>query len=137
VITVLGLWESLWFEGERTERRIWKQTIQAFGVRHWAMCGINGGPFSSPAQFPDVESMLAAYPGRRTFLIPPGRVESVDLVDYSHPPDAIYVFGNTTESLARYVTPNDDVVSIHTAAPVDLFPYPALGAVLYDRMAKS
>jgi len=136
MITVLGMWESVWMEAERTERRIWKQTIQAFGVDRWAMCDVRGGPFTSPLQHPSIPEMLAANPGPKTFLIPPGRVDSIDLADYEHPSDAIYVFGNTAQSLAGYLTNEDESVSIYTPAAADMFGHAVLAAVLYDRLVK-
>ena len=47
---------------ERTERRVWKQTIQAFAVDTWGMCDVHGGPFTSPIQYDDLDTMLAAHP---------------------------------------------------------------------------
>ena len=136
MVVVLGMWER-WVEPERTERRLWKQTLTAFGVDRWGMCDVRGGPFTSPVQFVDLKTMLAAYPGPKTFLIPPGRIEgSVSLAEYKHPAEAIYVFGNSAENLVRSVTPVDDVVSIYTPARADLFGIVVVGAVLYDRMVK-
>lgn len=125
-------------DAERTERRLWKQTIQAFAVDRWAMCDVRGGPFSSPEQYTDLASMLAAHPGRKTFLIPRESVpsDSCDLRDYEHPTDAIYVFGNSSESLASHVAESDAVVSIVTPHRATLFGHVALSAVLYDRMVK-
>ena len=137
MITVLGMWEAVWMEAERTERRLWKQTLAAFGVDAWGMCGIQGGPFTTPTQHVDLAAMLAAYPGPKTFLIPPDRTATQDLRDYAHPTDAIYVFGNTHQSMAGHVTADDDVVSIFTPVASDMFGHVTLAAVLYDRVAKT
>jgi len=135
-VTVLGMWER-WLEPERFERRVWKQTIQAFGVDRWGMCDVHGGPFSSPVQYPDIEAMLADHPGRKTFLIPPGRTErTVDLADYTHPSQAIYVFGRGGENLVRHLTDEDDAVAIHTPYQADLYAAVVLAAVLHDRSVK-
>jgi len=137
VITVLGMWEAGWFENARTERRLWKQTIQAFGVDAWEMCGVRGGPFTSPVQHESPRAMLDAHPGRKTFLVPPGRVPgSVSLADYHHPRDAVYVFGCAGDTLAGYVADGDHAVSIVTPRDTDLFAPAALAAVLYDRTVK-
>jgi len=138
MVTILGLWEVLWMEAERTERRLWKQTLQGFGYDQWAMAPVQGGTFTSPVQYPDLASMLAAYPGPKTFLIPPGRVDgSLPLCSYTHPADAIYVFGNTTENLVGHVSEFDEVVSICTPFAPEMFPSEALAIVLYDRMIKA
>lgn len=137
MITVLGMWESDWMEAERTERRLWKQTVQAFAVDEWAMCGVKGGPFTSPLQFEDSDSLISAYPGPKVFLISPHSLEGgINLVDYQHPDNAIYVFGNSYHDLIKYVTPGDDVVSIYTPTKATMFGHVALSAVLYDRLAK-
>lgn len=137
MVTVLGMWECGWMDAERTERRIWKQTIQAFGVDSWGMCDVHGGPFTSPRQFADLGAMLAAHPGRKTFLIPPGRTDSAQSLElYAHPVNAIYVFGNSGESLVGHVTDSDDVVSICTPVEADMFGHAAVAVALYDRLVK-
>ena len=137
MLAVLGMWEEDWMDPERTERRIWKQTIQAFSVDIWAMCPRRGGPFTSPIQYDTLEEMLVAFQGPRTFFIPPGRLMgSTPLSEYKHPEDGIYVFGNSPENLVKYVGPGADVVSIYTPGPATMFAHAALGAVLYDRLVK-
>lgn len=136
-VTVLGMWER-WLEPERFERRVWKHTIQAFKVDRWGMCDVAGGPFTSPVQYADLATMLAAHPGPKTFLIPPGRIEGTgNLSEYEHPENAIYVFGRGGENLVKHVTPADDVVSIHMPlGGAELYAAVALGQVLYDRQVK-
>lgn len=141
-VTVLGLWETGWMEAERTERRLWKQSIQAFEVDAWAMCGVRGGPFTSPVQHDDLAAMLAAHVGPKTFLMPKGTADAAelsytDLVAYAHPSDAIYVFGNSGENLVSSVGPEDEVVAICTPAEAAMFASSAVVAVLYDRLAKA
>jgi hypothetical protein len=131
------MWESTWMDAERTERRLWKQTIQAFAVDRWGMCPAHGGPFTSPVQHDSLASMLAAHPGRKTFLIPPGRIlRTAGLAEYEHPADAIYVFGRAGETLVQHVTDGDDVVTIFTPGSAVMFGHVALAAVLYDRLVK-
>jgi hypothetical protein len=85
--------------------------------------------------------MLEAHPGPKTFLIPPHTAEAaglsfVELGDYTHPSDAIYVFGNGAENLVRWVTSDDEVVSIRTPSRADLFAAVVVGVVLHDRAVK-
>lgn len=137
MVTVLGMWEPDWMDAERTERRLWKQTIQAFAVDRWAMAGVQGGPFTSPLQYESLEAMVVDHRGPKTFLIPRASYSaSQRLSDYEHPTDAIYVFGNSTENLVRHVTESDAVVSIYTPERATMFGHVALSAVLYDRMVK-
>jgi len=141
MITVLGMWETTWMDAERTERRLWKQTIQAFAVDTWAMAPPQGGVFTSPVQYADLASMLAAHPGPKTFLLPSDTAAAasltyVDLHDYTHPADAIYVFGSARESLVAHVTEGDAVVSICSPGGAHLFSSSAMAIVLADRCAK-
>lgn len=137
MVTVLGMWEHGWMDAERTERRLWKQTIQSFAVDHWAMSDVRGGPFSSPLQHDTPEAMLEAHSGPKTFLIKPGVVDrSEKLSAYVHPPNAIYVLGNALRGLEDLVSDADSVVSICTPRGAALFACAALAAVLYDRMVK-
>ena len=135
MITVLGVWEPTWME-PRVERRVWKQTLDAFGVDRWAMIGADEVNWSIPTQFYAWEDALAAYSGKKTFLVAPGRTDSIDVINYDHPDDAVYVFGNTPDNLVRYVSSDDDVVSIHTDTPATLFGHCTLPIILYDRMVK-
>ena len=138
MLKVLGLWETGWMECERTERRLWKQTIQAYAVDFWGMSDVRGGPFTSPIQYASLAEMLAAHPGPKTFLIPPTSYEGgTSLASYTHPEDATYVFGSSPENLVSYVTEQDTVVSICTPVESVLFAAGALCAVMHDRCAKS
>ena len=138
MVTVLGLWESDWMDAERTERRLWKQTIEAFAVDTWAMVPQKGGPFTSPIQYATAAEMLAAHPGPKVFLMMPesSPAGAVRLRDFVHPAGAIYVLGNGHEDLASYVQEGDQIVSIETPQPAALFACAALSAVLFDRLAK-
>lgn len=146
-VTVIGMWEANWMDAERSERRLWKQTIDAYDVDVWAMCPANQYVFTSPAQFPTMQAALDAHPGPKTFLIRPGILPSVvppvipaieqGLPAYQHPADAIYCFGNSNEHLGNYVTISDHVVSINTPVNSAFFGCCALTAVLYDRSAKA
>jgi len=126
---------------ERTERRLWKQTVQAFAVDAWAMTPPQGGVFSSPVQYDDMASMLAAHPGPKTFLMPENTVtlaglSFVDIPAYVHPADAIYVFGSSSENMVPHVTDADDVVCICTPEATHMFAPGVALAVLVDRYSK-
>lgn len=129
-------------DADRTERRLWKQTCQAYSVDVWGMAPQQYGTFTSPVQYADLAAMLAAHPGPKTFLIPENTAQAnglsyVNLPDYTHPADAIYVFGSSIERLVAHVTDQDAVVSICSPASAHLFASSALTAVLYDRYSKT
>ena len=135
MVTVIGMWESEWMDWERTERRIWKQTIQAFEVDHWVMVPGETGKFTSPEMYDDMKTALAACPGKKTFLVAPKSYpDAKPLHLYKHPKDAIYVFGNSVEHLLGFVTDKDDIIGLHTPVPSGMFGHTVLCSVLYDRM---
>ena len=144
-VTVIGCWEPDWADAEKTERRQWKQTIQAYAVGTWYMAPQNAYTFTSPLQTASVADALAATVdmGKRVFLIPQSTVEESlpdrtvsYLHNYTHPADAVYVIGSGPESLASYVTDQDDVISFSTPSTTDMFGCVALGIVLADRQHK-
>lgn len=138
MITVVGMWEVDWFDADRTERRLWKQSIQAFAVDRWLMAAVQPPGFTSPEQYPTLQECLDSAPGHKTFVIPPGRFEgAVDMIGYAHPADAIYVFGNSAENLVGFVGPTDDVITINTPTDATMFASGVLVAVLYDKLAKA
>lgn len=143
--TVIGCWEPDCADAEKTERRLWKQTIQAYGIGTWYMAPQNQYTFTSPLQTASITDALTATvdTGKRVFLIPQSTVETslpdrpiVYLHNYTHPADAVYIIGSGSESLASYVTDQDDVVSFNTPATTDMFGCVALGIVLADRQNK-
>ncbi len=135
-VTVASLWDPKWMEAERTERRIWKQTIQAYDVDHWIMAPGRPGQFTSPQQFETVDEMMDFFRPPRTFLIAPKTMKGKPLENYKHPEHAIYVLGNTADNMVRFIRPGDHVVSIYTPTESAMFGHAVLGTVLYDRARK-
>lgn len=135
-VTVIGAWDDAWMDAERTERRIWRQTIDPYMVDRWIMAPDHATSTMSPEQFDSVSLALEAVPGKKTFLVVPSTHEGEDLVNYQHPVDAIYVFGSTADNLMRYVRPEDDIVSIYTPRNGEQFGSTVMGQVLYSRMVQ-
>ena len=116
-VTVIGMWEP-GFSDEQSfiEWRMWKQTILAFGVDRWCMVGSQrpGGGFEAFDTMP--EALLAtAQDGDRIFLIP-GAERSGYLT-----PNPVYIFGNASEDLRRFVGEGEVTVGLETPEPQDLF----------------
>lgn len=136
MITIAHLWEDAWLEPDRTERLIWRQMINAYNVDRWCAAIGTPGKFTQPDQFVHIDDMFADLTAPRTFLVCPGTMPGIDLCDYTHPADAIYIFGNSDNCLTQYVRPEDDVVSIYTPTEAALFSFSVIGTVLYDRACK-
>lgn len=133
-VTVVGGWDEAWMDPERTERRIWRQTIEGFNVDEWFMAPDRKTTTSRPTQFDSVEVALEQAQGKRVFLMLPSTVEGLDLATYHHPKDAVYVFGTTADSLQSLVRPGDDVVSLYLPnEKAEEFGHVVLGQVLYHR----
>ena len=126
--TVIGIWESGWME-PRLERRLWKQTLAAYGVSNWAMVPGEASK-GSPLEFPSLEHALRSSFGTYIFLIPGGETP---LAELEHPDDAVYIFGNAKESLRKYVCEEDITVNIESNNVVDMFAPVALAPVLRSR----
>ena len=137
MVTVIGLWEPVWMESDRTERRLWKQTVQAYDVDRWIMVPSSGTTFSSPIQYETFEEALEKTEGKKTFLICPRTYPGIDIREYEHPKNAIYVIGSTVDCLTRYAREEDDIVSAYTPQRAEMFGCCFLPLVLHDRMMKS
>lgn len=120
----------------RLERRVWKQTTAAFQVDRWLMAGVRESPLTVPLCFATMAQALEVTVGKRIFMIPPGRTPSIDLTDFDHPGEAVYVFGNASQNLVSFIREDDAVVSIKTPHSAVLFGHCALPIVLYDRLTK-
>ena len=136
MVTVIGLWEPVWMDSERSERRLWKQTMQAFKVDQWIMTPSNGKVFSCPVQYDTIEEALNSVEGKKTFFVPSKTAKGIKLEDYKHPKNAIYVIGSAAENLKKYMTDDDDIVTLYTDGDTDLFGCCFIPIVLYDRFLK-
>lgn len=121
MITLLGMLER---EHEPTfEYLCWRQMKGAYDVN--LICV--GQDYNT------MEEALDATTGSRVFMIPPGRVDSIEMSDYTPPKgDVVYIFGRPGDNLVRYVTEEDTVVHITTPNPADMMAVTVAGIVLYE-----
>lgn len=130
MVELVALWEKGWLDA-RVEAFIWRQMADAFAVDRltFVPARLNQERPNEAASVPDA---LAASSCRPVFLIPRG---GVSLVEYEHPEDAVYVFGNAQDGNERWSC-GHDVVSIETKRAIDFFAVDAAAIVLYDRLVK-
>jgi hypothetical protein len=133
MITLVGTWEHGWLDPE-VESFMWKQLIKAYQVDRVIFSPTKLKQRSYPEQAETMEDSLNMSTGKRVFLIP-GQGES--LVNYNHPNDAVYIFGNAMKSNQDLVTKDDDVVNIPTPDDIDFFAINAVAITLYDRKIKN
>ena len=78
-----------------------------------------------------IEEAIAPYEGHKVFLIPPGRMPSIDFEDFTMPEgDVMFVFGRPGNNMVRYVEAGDTVVSIQTPGTADMMAVSVAGIVL-------
>ena len=120
MITICGSLE----EGYESsmEHLIWRQLKGAFGVKL----------VLAPKDFPTLEEAIKSLKGKKVFLIPPGRMKSINFQDFQVPEgDVNYIFGKPGDNLVRDVTDKDIVISLHTPNNTDLMAISMVGIVLH------
>jgi len=91
-----------------------------------------------------ISEVIDEYPNlKRVFLEPPANTNLIEnslleLKDYDHPKNCIYIFGNSSSNNIRLIRPQDDIVTIHTPNPkaTAIFGVCIAAIVLYDRERK-
>lgn len=136
MITVIGMWEQGYtLEQTFIEDTIWKQTLNAYAVDRFVMVTypeVYVPNRTVPEQYDTMEEALASSTGERVFLSYP--IEgTVELATFSHPTDAIYIFGRPHDDLSTYINPGDHKVHINTPKNIDMLGCSCVAAVLYAR----
>jgi len=136
MITVVGMWEP-GYTAEQTffEDTVWKQVLAAYGVDRFIMVGppdVQIPGITNPEQFETMEDALATCVGQRIFLTF-SDTGAVLLGSFTHPTDAVYIFGCPADNLETYIQSGDHRVHIQTPNPVDFLACSCVNAVLYDR----
>ena len=102
------------------ERRVYKQTIGAFGGSLFYMG--------------DISDAIAKYRGEIPLVfLTPFREDAVELKNFEHPKNCVYVLGSATEDLNKFIQDRDHKVRISTPNPTDMFGCGCLGIVLAHR----
>ena len=118
------------FDGDWTQ---WKNLGRAYGVKDQDMHLV-----------PDLDEILSQFDDiKKVFLEPPYNQRMIDqkfidLEDYKHPDDCVYIFGNATRDNIRFITEEDDIVYIRMLNMSSrlVFGVCMASILLYDRMKK-
>ena len=125
MIKIYALKEYDWFDDMKVERFMWRQTANAYGVDEVVL-------ERSFEEIPDIEGFTKVH------VLMPNRIDrSVELVDFVHPENAVYIFGNAVDNLVRFVEEKDECVQIATPKSAALFGITVAGAILTDRLYKN
>ena len=120
MIKVIAFRERTWIDF-RTDFRQWDQTCRAYGVslqlieRDW-----------NEAEIPTGHSVVIL-----------DQAGAVDLVEFVHPENAVYIFGRTGMNDLLTAIEHDCSVRIETPQPKSMFGISVCGAVLHDRRSKA
>jgi len=131
MIEVAGIWEQGW-NVPLMEADQWEMVMAEFGVERLNMTPISGIDKPWIHEYPSIEELLAD----RSHLTPVFVDESaeVELSEFEHPKDALYVFGRC--SYSPFHGHEGQAVKIQTVKPGMLWPHQAMAIVLYDRSQK-
>jgi hypothetical protein len=134
-VSVVGMWELAYFV-PLEEEYLWEFMLTDFGVDDYWMhpiTGINRNFVKEKATLPEIflensDKTIGWVDERGT----------TDLKDYTHPNNALYVFGKANYDLwTLHKEPEHESVKISTSANLAyLWPHQACSIVLYDRLVK-
>ena len=127
MITLVGMWEAGWLE-PKIELFMWRQLCHAFEVDRLVMTPVLLGKRTSVDEYPTMEEAIDSCKGTFVIMEPRG---DVMLKNFSHPENAVYVFGNANMHNQRI----DGVkVRIDTPKRTVMFAINAAAIVLADRL---
>jgi len=147
-ISVAGHWELSW-SAPLKESELWNFPLREFDVTEWWMWPVTGiiqrEAKVNLHERRDLYEILEEAEGTRVFLEPRKEFQqfpsgsNVDLPDFEHPENPLYIFGsNHFNPTIAHVREGDPIVTIPTVRNDGvLWPHQCLVALLYDRMVKS
>lgn len=132
-VTVVGLWE-LGYCAPLNERDLWLFPLRDYQVDRWVMSPVSGIDEPELEEVADLADLEAS--GVRVFV---DERAPVELSEFEHPEDAVYIFGRANYSPFRaMLRPGDLSVRIDTPmAGGLLWPHQVAVMVLRDRETKS
>jgi len=126
MITLVGCWEKDWL-APKVELFMWRQLKAAYHVDRLIMIPRLLGKRTSVDEFETMEQALEDCTGTLVLMEPTG---TVTLQEFSHPTDAVYIFGKAGINNCRF---EGEKVRIDTPSQVDMFAINAASIVLADR----
>jgi hypothetical protein len=132
-VEVAGHWELGW-SAPITELELWRMAARSFGLSSINMTPISGIAARFVHEYASTDSMIGAFPDLTPVYIDEGG--EVELSDFVHPQDALYVFGKATYSPFSARSKKGISVRIDCPKMGLLWPHQAMALVLYDRERK-
>jgi len=148
-VTVVGHWELSW-NTPLAESHLWNLPGRAFGVDEWKMFPVTGIKNTDAGakgavnltEYHSFGDMLADCHGQRVFVEPTNphnRIPMTPLHEFTHPDDAVYIFGSAhLNPCQAYAKEGDLGITMPTLNGSGVcWPHQVMVAVLYDRLVKS
>lgn len=132
-VEIAGLWE-LGYSAPLSESVQWELLLREFGVERLNMTPVSGIDARWIYEYPTLDELMSD----RSHLTPVFVDEcgGVELQDFKHPEDALYVFGKLTYSPFNNLAQSHLSVRIDSPKPGMMFPHQAAALVLYNRFSK-
>jgi hypothetical protein len=132
-VTVAGLWE-FGYSTPIQELDLWQYPLREYGVTDFVMAPVSGIRSDFVTEVADLGEWLAQQDRPVVFVDEKGEV---DLVEFDHPEDVIYVFGKASTSAFAAYGKGRPSVRIDTPGKTGmLWPHQVAVLVLHDRGAK-
>ncbi len=127
MIEAAGIWEQGW-SVPLTESDQWEVVLREFGLERLNMTPVTGIVRSWIHEYPSIEALLEDRSHLDIVFV--DESAEVELTEFQHPENALYVFGRSSYSPFRE---GYQSVKIQTEKPGMLWPHQAFAIVLYDR----
>ena len=133
-VAVAGVWELGWNTPIK-EIELWEYPLRDFGIDAFYMTPVSGIHSSAVVERHTIEEILSENEDLvHVFVDERGTHE---LPTFSHPRNALYIFGKASLSLHPMARPGDITLRIPTPHNLaTLWPHQCAALVLYDRFMK-
>lgn len=133
MIGVAGIWELGW-SVPIVEADMWQMSLREFGVKELHMTPITGIDKKWIHEYSTMDELLLANHDAVPVFV--DEKAECELTYFTHPQDALYVFGKGNWSPFNNMAKDHASVRIGSTKPGMLWPHQALAIVLYDRLRK-
>lgn len=136
-VHIIGTWELGWNTPIK-EVDLWQYPLRDLGVDRFYMEPVSGIRNDEVTEVSDMSATIQEHRDQNFTVVFVDEKGTVELEDFVHPENALYVFGKATMSpFVAYKKDGDQSLYISTKLNGGLlWPHQAATLVLYDRMKK-
>jgi hypothetical protein len=133
MIEVAGVWELGW-SAPITEIEHWVMAVRSFGVERINMTPVSGVECRLLDEHLSMPDLIKAKPHLTPVFV--DECGEVELRDFEHPEDALYIFGKANYAPYRLLGMGHLSVRIDCSLMGMMWPHQAMCVALYDRLGK-